>query len=201
MHVKNTCRVISVAFFLSASAMAVAESGNASTQPQSTIGTMASDSAITAKVKASYMNDARLKDSNITVSTVNGVVILNGSAPASDASTTAENIAKSTAGVRGVNNSIQTPSMMNKIEKSTKQTAKKTERVVSDSWITTKVKSVLLADNVTKGLKISVTTRNHVVTLNGAVSSQEAIDRAMSLTLQVQGVSSINADGLSIASN
>lgn len=200
MHIKNTFQFISAAFFLSTSAMA-AEYGSTTTQPRSTVSTMTSDSVITAKVKASYMNDARLKGADISVSTVNGVVILHGSAPTSAARGTAGDIAQSTAGVSGIDNNIQTPSMVNKIEKSTKQAVKKTERVVSDSWITTKVKSALLADSVTKGLKISVTTRNHVVTLAGAVYTQEAIDHAMSLALQVQGVSSINADGLTIVSN
>lgn len=201
MHIKNTCRVMSVALLLSASAMATAESGSATTQPKSTVSTMTSDTVITARVKASYMNDARLKGTDISVSTVNGVVILHGSAPTSDARGTAGDIAQSTAGVSGVDNNIQTPSMANKIEKSTKQAVKKTEQVVSDSWITTKVKSALLADSVTKGLKISVTTRNHVVTLSGAIYTQEAIDRAMSLALQIQGVASVNADGLTIVSN
>jgi len=201
MHVKNTCRVISITLFLSASTMAIAESGNATTQSQSTVSTVISDSVITAKVKTSYMNDARLKGSDISVSTVNGVVILNGSALTSDASAIAESTAQNTAGVSGVDNSIKTPSMMNKMEKNTKHALKKTERVVSDSWLTTKVKSVLLADDVTKALKINVTTHHQVVTLSGVVSTQEAIDRAKSLALQVEGVASINADGLTIAIN
>ncbi|WP_068858654.1 BON domain-containing protein [Perlucidibaca aquatica] len=181
--------------------MAAAQSGSATTQPKSAMSTAASDSVITARVKASFVNDARLKGADISVSTVNGIVILHGSAPTSDARGTAGYIAQSTAGVGGVNNNIQTPSMANNLEKNTKQAVKKTERVVSDSWITTKVKSALLANSITKGLKISVSTTNHVVTLSGAIYTQEAIDRAMSLALQIQGVASVNADGLTIVSN
>lgn len=45
------------------------------------------------------------------------------------------------------------------------QTVEKTEKAVSDGWITTKVKSRLLFDKDTDGLDIDVSTSNGVITL------------------------------------
>jgi len=157
-----------------------------------------SDAAITAKVKAKYMNDTRLKGADISVTTANGVVTLTGSATTSETSKAAEDLAKHVEGVTSVHNKIYTPSVASKIEDKTKSAAKKTERVVSDSWITTKVKSALLADSLTKGFKISVKTTHHVVALFGMVETQAAIDQAVHLATQVKGVESVDATGLKL---
>ena len=42
---------------------------------------------------------------------------------------------------------------------------KETERVASDSWITTKVKSEIMSSNLAQGFEVSVKTMNGVVTL------------------------------------
>lgn len=43
----------------------------------------------------------------------------------------------------------------------------KPERAVSDSWITTKVKSDILANSVSKALKVGVKTKRGVVSIKG----------------------------------
>jgi len=50
------------------------------------------------------------------------------------------------------------------------QKVSKTEQVVSDAWITAKVKSRMLFDKETDGLDINVGTENAVVTLESFVS-------------------------------
>ncbi len=77
---------------------------------------------------------------------------------------------------------------------------KKTERVVSDSWITTKVKSELLADSGTKAFKVSVKTKRGVVALNGALPTQESIDQVKQIAEKVKGVKSVDASALKVAS-
>ncbi|MDI1302052.1 MAG: BON domain-containing protein [bacterium] len=160
-----------------------------------------SDSAITAKVKAKFMDDTRLKNADIGVTTANGAVTLTGSASGSEVSDAAEDLAKHVKGVTSVDNKIYTPSVARKVESKTKNAAHKTERVVSDSWITTKVKSVLLADSLTKGFKISVKTTQHVVALSGTVDTQAAIDQAVHLASGIKGVSSVDSSGLTIGKN
>src|ERR1035437_414393 len=52
----------------------------------------------------------------------------------------------------------------------------KAERAVSDSWITTKVKSEILANSVSKAFKVSVKTKHGAVSLKGKLPSQDAIE-------------------------
>jgi osmotically-inducible protein OsmY len=89
-------------------------------------------------------------------------------------------------------------SAVDNAEQHTKDAIDKTERVSSDSWITTKIKSSLLADSITKGFKIHVDTLHHIVTLSGHVDSQATIDHAVDIAKQVKGVESVNADNLVI---
>ena len=75
----------------------------------------------------------------------------------------------------------------------------KTERVVSDSWITTKVKSEILANSGTKAFKVSVKTRYKTVTLKGKLPSQEAIDQVRQIAEKVKGVKKVDTSGLMVA--
>jgi hyperosmotically inducible protein len=196
VNTSNLIKAISVAALLSLGVTAWADTGNNPEPKSANASTALSDAAITAKVKAKYLDDKRLKDSDISVTTANGVVSLTGTVPTSEAKDAAEELAKTVDGVLNVDNNIESPSVASKIEKKTKRAAKKTGRVVSDSWITTKVKSALLADSITKGFKISVKTVNHVVALSGTVDSQASIDHAEELAKQVEGVASVDASGL-----
>jgi hyperosmotically inducible protein len=199
MNTKHIIKIISIATLLSVSAVSYADSN--SPEPKSAnASTALGDAAITAKVKAKYLDDKRLSNSDISVTTANGVVSLTGTAPTSDAKEAAEELAKTVEGVLNVDNNIQAPGIASKLEKKTKKAAKKTERVVSDSWITTKVKSTLLADSVTKGFKIGVKTVNHVVALTGTVDSQASIDHANDLAKGIEGVTSVDTSGLVVGS-
>ena len=62
---------------------------------------------------------------------------------------------------------------------------------VDDTVITTKVKTALLADDVVKGLDISVNTTMGAVALTGAVENQMQIDRAVELAKAVEGVQNV----------
>jgi len=79
------------------------------------------------------------------------------------------------------------------------QAAHKTERVMSDSWITTKVKSEILANSVSKAFKVQVKTKYGMVTLAGKLPSQDAIDLVKLTAQNVKGVKSVDVSGLSIA--
>ena len=74
----------------------------------------------------------------------------------------------------------------------------KAERAVSDSWITTKVKSEILANSVSKAFKVSVKTKHGVVSLKGKLPSQDAIDLVKTIAEKVTGVKSVDVSGLVI---
>jgi hyperosmotically inducible protein len=74
----------------------------------------------------------------------------------------------------------------------------KAERAVSDSWITTKVKSEILANSVSKAFKVGVKTKRGVVSLKGKLPSQDAIDLVKMIAEKVKGVKSVDVSGLVI---
>ena len=65
---------------------------------------------------------------------------------------------------------------------------------VDDSVITTKVKSMLAADDFLKSFQIGVETYKGNVQLSGFVDSQKAIDKAVEITRGVKGVESVKND-------
>ncbi|MGS1077963.1 BON domain-containing protein [Pseudoxanthomonas beigongshangi] len=68
---------------------------------------------------------------------------------------------------------------------------------VNDTWITTKVKTELLAAEDVSGLDIKVETTNGEVKLSGRVDNQAQIDKAVSVAREVKGVSKVDSSGLS----
>jgi hyperosmotically inducible periplasmic protein len=159
------------------------------------------DTATTAKVKERIATDNRLKDSKISVTTTNGIVTLTGSAPSHAEASTAEDVAGSVNGVRGVDNRISAPSALEGAAGKVSGVAKQTEHKASDEWITTKVKGQLLSDHsVERGSDISVKTRDGVVTLYGTASSKNAFDHARDIARHVKGVKSVDTSELRLAS-
>ena len=66
-----------------------------------------------------------------------------------------------------------------------------TGEYVDDSVITTKVKSLLAADDFLKSFEISVETYKATVQLSGFVDSQKAVDKAAEVARGVAGVKSV----------
>lgn len=172
----------------------------------SSLGAAVVDATITAKVKARFLNDARLKNAQITVTTADNVVRLTGYAPDSATSQAAEELAATIEGVNSVDNQLATPSLASQLgEKAsqigdkTEAAARKTGQAASESWITTKVKSALLADSLTKGLDISVTTEGSKVVLAGQVHDLASAKRAHDIAKGIKGVAEVDTSGLKVA--
>lgn len=66
-----------------------------------------------------------------------------------------------------------------------------TGEYVDDSVITTKVKSLLAADDFLKSFEIGVETRKGIVQLSGFVDSQKTVNRAVEIARSVGGVRSV----------
>ncbi|PJJ96888.1 transporter [Lysobacteraceae bacterium NML91-0213] len=72
------------------------------------------------------------------------------------------------------------------------------DQPVNDTWITTKVKSSLLADSDVAGMDIRVVTTNGVVGLSGNVDSQVQADRARQIAQDIEGVARVDDSGLTV---
>jgi hyperosmotically inducible protein len=73
-------------------------------------------------------------------------------------------------------------------------TTQEAKTMVSDSWITSKTKISLFADERVKGTQVSVDTAKGVVHLRGKVDSAEAKSAAGSIAQGVEGVKSVKND-------
>jgi hyperosmotically inducible protein len=174
--------------------IAFAADSNDSSAPQAhsnDLGAAISDTVITGHVKVKLLDEESLSKSNIMVTTTNGVVTLKGTAFNQDAINVAVADAGAVDGVKSVDNNLTTPS--------SSKTLAKTKRLVADSWTTTKVKAVLLADNVGNGMGVSVKTIRGVVVLKGALPNQNAVDHVKDLAEQIDSVKSVDAKALVVA--
>jgi len=73
----------------------------------------------------------------------------------------------------------------------TKDATTKTGEVINDGWITTKVKTDFVGEDLLKGSDINVDTNNHVVTLKGTVKSQAGRERAVAIAKSTSGVTRV----------
>ncbi|MCD9033225.1 BON domain-containing protein [Luteimonas sp. Y-2-2-4F] len=74
------------------------------------------------------------------------------------------------------------------------------DQPVNDTWITTKVKSSLLADSDVSGMDIRVVTNNGVVALSGNVETQAQADKAKQIAEEIEGVARVDDSDLTVGS-
>ncbi|HEY3303087.1 MAG TPA: BON domain-containing protein [Candidatus Binatia bacterium] len=157
-----------------------------------------SDDDLKQRVEKAIKADSSLKDSSISVKSVNkGVVLLDGTAKTLSAHLRAVEDAAWVPGVERVASEIKSPDTLADAEiwrePTTKTSAKESgiRDAASDTWITSATKMRLLADSRTPGLDINVETRAGVVTLFGIVPSQDAKAAAEVDARKVSGVKSV----------
>jgi osmotically-inducible protein OsmY len=73
-------------------------------------------------------------------------------------------------------------------------TGERTGEYVDDAWITTKVKSELIADSDTKAGNINVETSNGKVTLTGTAKTWQESDKAAQIARNIKGVTGVEND-------
>jgi len=83
--------------------------------------------------------------------------------------------------------SADKPTMKDKVEQKTEQA----KTGVSDSWITSKTKIALFADDRVKGRQVHVETKDGVVMLRGKVDSPEAKSAALEIAKGIEGVKNV----------
>jgi osmotically-inducible protein OsmY len=191
------------------------------TGPERTVGQAVDDATITASVKSKLLADERTKGFDINVDTRNGSVILSGGADSQAAKMAAGEIASSADGVILIDNQlvVADPGTAERVEANTATASGQVRAAVSnvgdtaetsgadasdasggisDAWITSKVKTQLLADTDVKGTQITVQTRDKVVTLSGAAETMAARAKAIEIAQGTEGVNSVVATELAV---
>ena len=84
----------------------IVSTGCAVVRDQQTVGAYVDDSAITTAVKAKMTEDKTVSAAAISVETLNGIVQLSGFAKSAAEKSRADEIARKTSGVKGVDNDI-----------------------------------------------------------------------------------------------
>lgn len=158
------------------------------------------DTAITASVKGRLASDARVSGSDISVETNNGIVTLGGVARQRSAREAAEELVRATPDVKGVDNRIAAPTVLDTLVKDADKVANNAGEAITDTVITTRLKAALIADETTKGSEINVSTVDGKVTLSGKAGSRSERDRAIAIATGTGGVRKVDADALKVAS-
>ena len=163
-----------------------------------TLGAAIDDTGITAKIKQRLASDDRLKGTDVGVETNNGVVTLSGTSTTAEGKSAAEELARTVAEVKGVDNKINSPSQVDEMASKAEHAAENAGAAVSDAAITTQIKAKLAADDTVKATSIKVQTNQGVVTLSGEVVSRDARERAVGLAKTIDGVKSVDDDELKV---
>jgi hyperosmotically inducible protein len=196
---RSTLIAAALAAGMGATGPVLADTGDTTeSQPQSDgADTAAGDTAITAELQAKFLGEARLKTAHISVRTFTGMVTLTGTVVDAESKFVALELARSVEGVKSVDGyDLSVPSAAMTASPAAHPVATATRKANSDSVITTKVRSEILADNLCKGSEVSVSTRRGVVTLSGKLARPDAIYHVKDIAEKVAGVKSVNTSGL-----
>jgi hyperosmotically inducible periplasmic protein len=164
------------------------------------------DSTLDDRIESRISKDSTLKNYKVDVSVDNGIVTLTGAVPTEAARKRATQLATIT-GVSRVDNQLtvdpsasknlkgtvgtagaKTKEGAAKVGEKTKEGLSKTGEVITDAWITSRVHTKFIGEDLLKDSDINVDTNDHVVTLKGTVMSQAAKARAVAQAKEVEGV-------------
>lgn len=142
-----------------------------------------SDIWLKAKIVTVYTLSEHLNPFEIGVDVAGGEVTLTGTVENDIERDLAEELAKGVKGVTTVNNRLDINS---KAERNTEQSS--FLHYVDDANITARVKTKLLLNPNTQGMKIKVTTKNGVVFLDGELKSDIKADLVRQIARNTNGV-------------
>ncbi len=145
-----------------------------------------SDLWLKASLVTTYALNQHLNPFAIHVDVKDGVATLSGVVDSSVDKDLAGELAKGVDGVREVDNRLQVKSDSGDREPSSFM------EKVDDANITAKVKSQLLWNSNTQGMRMDVDTQNGVVTLRGVVASAEEAELAAQIARNTSGVKQVN---------
>jgi len=153
--------------------------GSAIIYDQRNVKVMMDDRDIAYRAQAKLDQDPELKNiARLSVAVFNHTVLLVGQAPSSTLKNRAEELVRSIPKVSRVYNEIA-------VEKPSSMVAS-----TNDTWLTAKVKSVLLAEKGLNSAQIKIVTENGTVYMMGLVTRSQG-DLATNATQKVAGVQKI----------
>ncbi len=156
-----------------------AAAGASAAVDRRTTGTLVEDQAIELKAVRALNADKEINDqAHLNVTSYNMVVLLTGETPTEELRQRAGTIVQGVEKVTTVHNEITIAAPSSLMTRS------------SDTVITSKVKTKLLADESIEGVNIKVVTENGVVYLMGLASRAEA-DRATEVARKTGGVQKV----------
>jgi osmotically-inducible protein OsmY len=155
-----------------------------------------SDATTTATVKSKLLWNRNTGGLAIRVSTENGVVTLDGKADSDASRQLAERLAANTEGVERVRNQLTVAADARRSDSDDDAS-----HAISDTWITSKVKSTLLLSRGVSGTAIAVETRDGVVKLEGTVDSAAMKALAVELARDIRGVKRVDDSELRVVSS
>jgi osmotically-inducible protein OsmY len=148
----------------------------------------AKDAWILGKIETVYLLNQHLNGFTINTDVTNGAVHLTGKVESAIDSDLAGELAKGVEGVTGVDNDLVVDA---KARSAVKENTRAFADWVEDATTTAQVKSRLIANSNTEGLKIDVDTHSDVVTLSGAVASAEEMQLAGQIARNTSGVKGV----------
>jgi osmotically-inducible protein OsmY len=204
---------IYVGTLVCAAALLVAGVGSSQAAAPRAKAAVSTDKALDSRIETRIHKDPTLKKYDIDVKVTDGVATLTGTVATEAERTKATQLA-TMKGVARVDNKIlvdlsaaghprgttgkvvdktkeageKTKEVGEKAVDKTKEGLSKTGEVITDSWITGRVKAKFVGDDLMKDSDVSVETDNHVVTLRGTVMTPAARTHAVMQAKEVEGV-------------
>ncbi|MDU0354054.1 BON domain-containing protein [Paraglaciecola aquimarina] len=144
-----------------------------------TIGTQIDDKTMSSRISTALDMDKEIYNrTNISVQLFNGTLLLVGQAPTQELIVRAGKLASSVGNIKKIHNQIRlavpiTPSV-----------------TANDIWLSSKIKTTLIADKRIDGLNIEVEVENSEVFLMGLITEQEA-DIVVDVARNIDGVKQV----------
>lgn len=158
-------------------------------------GDRVKDAWIDGSVETALLFSTHLNNFKIDTDVQDGVVTLSGSVDSDIDRDLAGEIAKGVDGVVSVDNDLKIDSNVSAVDRMKAEAsadARDFRQWFDDTSTTAAVKSKLLANANTQGLKINVSTNNDVVTLDGQVGSGEESALAENIAKNIGGVDAVD---------
>lgn len=120
-------------------------------------------------------NEGLREKAHVSVATFNHIVLLVGQVPTEEMRNSAEDVVKSIPKVKLIHNEITVENPISQVART------------NDTWLTTKVRTALLAEKGLNSAQIKVVTENSIVYLMGLTSRGQA-EQATEVVRQIAGV-------------
>ncbi|MBT4884925.1 MAG: BON domain-containing protein [Legionellales bacterium] len=175
---KTILTILTMTLITSSCAPVLIAGGTTAAYDERTLSTIYQDEGITHQALGLINENESFKDSNINVISINNIALLVGQVPNNITKELATKEVRSIPEVKKVYNQITIGKTTSALTRS------------NDTWITTKVKAAMLAENGVQSTQVKVLTENGVVYLLGIVTDEEA-NLAANVTKNIKGVKKV----------